>query len=193
MLKVVENGALREASGELSELDEIARAGARRMLMAALDAEATDYVERHRQERDESGRALVVHNGKGQARKLTLGAGTVELKTPRVNDRRCDEQGQRRRFTSRLTCGGRLKSPRCCPSCTCADSPPVIFVPRSKGCSARMRPVCRRPTSPDLLLAGRKNTPRFASAIWPGASTFTCGSMGCTSTSGSKTTGSAPW
>ena len=75
MLKVVENGALREASGELIELDEIARAGARRMLMAALDAEAAEYVERHRHERDESGRALVVHNGKGQARKLTLGAG----------------------------------------------------------------------------------------------------------------------
>ena len=112
MLKVVENGALREASGELSELDEIARAGARRMLMAALDAEAADYVERHRHERDESGRALVVHNGKGQARKLTLGAGTVELKTPRVNDRRCDEQGQRRRFTSRLLPPYMRRSPK---------------------------------------------------------------------------------
>ena len=99
MLKVVENGALREASGELSELDEIARAGARRMLIVALEMEAADYVERHRHERDESGRALVVHNGRSQGRKLTLGAGTVELKTPRVNDRRCDEQGQRQRFT----------------------------------------------------------------------------------------------
>jgi putative transposase len=46
--------------------------------------------------------ALVVHNGKGQARKLTLGAGTVELKAPRVNDRRCDEQGRRQRFSSRI-------------------------------------------------------------------------------------------
>ena len=102
MLKVVENGAVREASGRHSELDEIARVGARRMLIDALMAEADDYVERHRHEREESGRALVVHNGKGQARKLTLGAGTVELTAPRVNDRRCDEQGQRRRFTSRI-------------------------------------------------------------------------------------------
>jgi hypothetical protein len=39
---------------------------------------------RHRGERDEQGRALVVRNGRGQGRKLTLGAGTVELKAPRV-------------------------------------------------------------------------------------------------------------
>jgi hypothetical protein len=38
MLKVVEDGALREASWDLFELDEIALAGARRMLMAALKA-----------------------------------------------------------------------------------------------------------------------------------------------------------
>src|ERR1700730_10729407 len=101
MLKVVESGAGREADGELFELDEIARAGARRMLMAALETEAADYVERHRDERDQEGRALVVHNGRSQGRKLTLGTGTVELRTPRVNDRRRDEQGQRRRFTSR--------------------------------------------------------------------------------------------
>ena len=36
MLKVMEKGALREASRDLFELDEIALAGARRMLMAAL-------------------------------------------------------------------------------------------------------------------------------------------------------------
>ena len=84
------------------ELDEIARVGARRMLMAALETEAAAYVERHRDQRDAEGRALVVHNGRAQARKLTLGAGTVELKAPRVNDRRRDEQGQRQRFTSRI-------------------------------------------------------------------------------------------
>jgi hypothetical protein len=31
---------------------------------------------------------VVVHNGWSKGRKLTLGAGTVELKAPRVNDRR---------------------------------------------------------------------------------------------------------
>ena len=64
-----------EESGELLPLDEIARVGARRMLMAALATEAVDYVERHRHERDDEGRALVVHNGRSQGRKLTLGTG----------------------------------------------------------------------------------------------------------------------
>ena len=45
------------------------------MLMAALATEAVDYVERHRHERDDEGRALVVHNGRSQGRKLTLGTG----------------------------------------------------------------------------------------------------------------------
>ena len=102
MLKVMDNGAGREAVEQVFELDEIARVGARRMLMAALETEAAAYVERHRDQRDAEGRALVVHNGRAQARKLTLGAGTVELKAPRVNDRRRDEQGQRQRFTSRI-------------------------------------------------------------------------------------------
>ena len=83
MLKVVEKQDAREAGEELLRLDEIAREGARRMLIEALRAEADDYVERHRGERDEHGRALVVRNGRAQPRKLTLGAGTVELKAPR--------------------------------------------------------------------------------------------------------------
>jgi hypothetical protein len=83
MLKVVDNEDAREAGAEGFELDEIARMGARRMLMAALETEAADYVERHRDQRDAEGRALVVHNGRAQGRKLTLGAGTVELRARR--------------------------------------------------------------------------------------------------------------
>ena len=98
MLKVVDSGAGREASEQLFELDEIARMGARRMPMAALKTEADDYVERHRVERNEMRRALVVHNGRSQERKLTLGTGTVGLRAPRVNDSRRDEHGQRQRF-----------------------------------------------------------------------------------------------
>jgi len=112
MLKVVESGAGREAGEQLFELDEIARIGARRMLMAALKTEADDYVERHREERDETGRALVVHNGRSQGRKLTLGTGTVELRVPRVNDRRRDEHGQRQRFSSRILPPYMRRSPK---------------------------------------------------------------------------------
>jgi putative transposase len=112
MLKVVEKGAGREVGDQLLELDEIARAGARRMLMAALKAEAEDYVERYRGERDESGRALVVHNGQAQARKLTLGAGTVELRAPRIDDRRRDQHGRRQRFSSRILPPYMRRSPK---------------------------------------------------------------------------------
>src|SRR3984893_11636383 len=113
MLKVVESGAGREADGELFELDEIARAGARRMPMAALETEAADYVERHRDERDQEGRALVVHNGRSQGRKLTLGTGTVELRTPRVNDnRRRDDHGRRQRFSSGILPPYMRRSPK---------------------------------------------------------------------------------
>jgi putative transposase len=112
MLKVAEKQDAREAGEELLLLDEIAREGARRMLMEALRAEADDYVERHRGERDEHGRALVVRNGRAQPRKLTLGAGTVELKAPRVDDRRRDEQGGRQRFTSHLLPPYMRRSPK---------------------------------------------------------------------------------
>jgi transposase-like protein len=112
MLKVIEKPAAREASEELLPLDEIAREGARRMLIEALKAEADDYVERHRGERDEYGRALVVRNGRAQGRKLTLGAGTVELKAPRVDDRRRDEQGGRQRFTSHILPRYMRRSPK---------------------------------------------------------------------------------
>src|SRR5216684_9036824 len=192
MLKVVESGAGREAGEQLFELDEIARIGARRMLMAALKTEADDYVERHREERDETGRALVVHNGRSQGRKLTLGTGTVELRVPRVNDRRRDEHASASALVAascRPTCGVRPRWPRYCPFSICADSPPAISAPRSKGCWARTRLGCRRPTSHGLPPAGRKNTRRFAGATSRAASTFTCGSMGCISTSGSQTTG----
>jgi putative transposase len=112
MLKVVEKRDEREAGEEVLLLDEIAREGALRMLMAALKAESDAYVERHRGERDEQGRALVVRNGRARARKVTLGAGTLEVQAPRVDDRRRDEQGRRQRFTSQILPPYMRRSPK---------------------------------------------------------------------------------
>jgi transposase-like protein len=112
MLKVVEKRDEREAGEELLLLDQVPRAGALRMLIETLRAEADAYVERHRGERDDHGRALVVRNGQGRPRKLTLGAGTVELRAPRVDDRRRDEQGRRRRFTSHILPPYMRRSPK---------------------------------------------------------------------------------
>jgi transposase-like protein len=82
------------------DLDEIARYGARRMLAQALEAEVETYIEAARDQRDEYGRALVVRNGRARAREILCGAGAVEVCVPRVNDRRGDEHGERRRFKS---------------------------------------------------------------------------------------------
>jgi len=54
------------------DLDEIARAGARRMLAEALEAEVEAYLEAAKEERDEYGRALVVSNGYAREREVPL-------------------------------------------------------------------------------------------------------------------------
>ena len=69
-------------------LDELVRDGARRMLEAALQLEVDEYVARSRAERDEHGHAQVVRNGQARERQVTLTAGTVKVRAPRVNDRR---------------------------------------------------------------------------------------------------------
>lgn len=112
MLRVVENPVEMEDGREVSPLDELAREGARRMLAQALEAEVASYIEVHREERDERGHALVVRNGKGRARKVTLGAGTVEVRAPRVNDRRVDADGGRQRFTSQILPPYMRRSPK---------------------------------------------------------------------------------
>jgi transposase-like protein len=94
-----------------SDLEEIAREGARRMLAQALEAEVTDYIARH-QERDENGRAQVVRNGKARTRKVTLGSGTIEVSAPRVDDRREAEDGSRHRFHSQILPPYMRRSPK---------------------------------------------------------------------------------
>ena len=71
------------------------------MLMAALKAEVTEYIERFGDTRDADGRRLVVRNGQAQERTVTCGAGTSRVRAPRVNDKRVDGDGGRARFTSR--------------------------------------------------------------------------------------------
>jgi transposase-like protein len=44
----------------------------------------------------------VVRNGKAPARTLVTGSGTLEVRAPRVNDRRVDADGERQRFTSQI-------------------------------------------------------------------------------------------
>ena len=97
----------------VSLLDQIVREGAQRMLATALQAEVAAYVAAHASEVDEQGRRLVVRNGYHEPREVLTAAGAVEVKAPRVNDKRVDEAtGQRQRFTSAILPAWCRKSPK---------------------------------------------------------------------------------
>jgi transposase-like protein len=80
-----------------SELEQTLRAGAQRLLLAALEAEVENYLQTYRHARDEHGRRLVVRNGYSATRRVQTGLGPLEVQSPRVVDRRENE-----RFTSRI-------------------------------------------------------------------------------------------
>ncbi|WP_326732811.1 IS256 family transposase [Streptomyces phaeochromogenes] len=111
MLSVV-NADGTTANGS-SLIDEIVREGARRMLAAALEAEVDVYIAELADEKDERGRRLVVRNGHHQPRSVTTAAGTVEVRAPRVNDKRIDKAtGERKKFSSAILPPWARKSPK---------------------------------------------------------------------------------
>jgi len=86
---------------EQSPLDQIVRAGAQRMLQAAIEAEVDQFLISHHDRRDEQGRRLVVRNGYQPKREILTGAGSLEIRPPRVRDN-SPEPDQRVRFTSSI-------------------------------------------------------------------------------------------
>lgn len=106
MLKAVPPKLEPRQDFELS-LDEIAREGARRLLVQALHLEVEDYIQRNKHEADAEGRRLVVRNGHGQPRTVTMGSGSVEVRAPRVDDRRENEK-----FVSKILPPYLRKSPK---------------------------------------------------------------------------------
>ncbi|MFG3383250.1 IS256 family transposase [Streptomyces sp. NPDC047999] len=110
MLSVVTDDGFTQ-SGSL--IDEIVREGARRMPAATLEAEVNEYTAELTAETDEHDRRLVVRNGHHRPRTVVTAAGPVEVKAPRVNDRRVDHAtGERKRFSSRILAPWCRKSPK---------------------------------------------------------------------------------
>jgi len=103
-----------EGPGETgSAVDDFARAGARRMLATAVEAEVAAYVDAHAGEVDEDGHRLVVRNGSHDEREVLTSAGAIRVRQPRVNDKRVDEaSGQRRRFASAILPAWARRSPK---------------------------------------------------------------------------------
>jgi len=101
MLRVVEKPTKENEELRIT-LDEVLQRGALKMLHETLEAEVEEYIWRHREARDHRGHAQVVRNGKAPARTLVTGSGTLEVRAPRINDRRVDAEGERQRFASQI-------------------------------------------------------------------------------------------
>jgi putative transposase len=105
MLELLLSGAEGKQSFQ-SKLDELAREGARRFLLMALEAEKLEYIEAHKHLLDPLGHRLVTGNGVGKSRKILFGAGEIALEQPRVNDKRPGEK-----FSSKILPPYLRKSP----------------------------------------------------------------------------------
>jgi putative transposase len=76
-------------------LTEILRDGARRLLAEAVEAEVAAWIDTHAHLRDASGRQQVVRNGHLPERTIQTGIGEIEVRQPRVHDRRPAGEGEK--------------------------------------------------------------------------------------------------
>lgn len=94
---------LHQPGAILDPLTEIARDGARRMLMAALKAEAASFVAQFGEERLPDERQRVVLHGAGPERTIQTGIGAIPVRRPKVRDRATDAAPEAKiRFTSTI-------------------------------------------------------------------------------------------
>lgn len=81
-------------------LSEILREGAQQMLTTAIEAEVAEWIESHRHLLDSRGHRQVVRNGYLPRRTITTGIGPVEVRQPRIRDRREGEAAES--FSSKI-------------------------------------------------------------------------------------------
>lgn len=87
-------------SGGHDVLTTLLRDGARRLLAEAVEAEVAAWIDAHAHLKDPAGHRQVVRNGYLPGREIQTGLGGVEVKQPRVHDRRPADE--RERFTSAI-------------------------------------------------------------------------------------------
>ena len=81
-------------------LSEVCKQGAQQMLAAALEAEVAEYLQRYEHLCDEKNHRQVVRNGHLPERSIASGLGPINVRQPRVEDRRAS--GERERFSSAI-------------------------------------------------------------------------------------------
>ena len=92
-------------------LERIVRRGAQRMLQVALEEEVAEFVERHGELKDAAGKQAVVRNGYAEERKIYTAAGGLEIRRPRVDDRKARSEEDYEGFTSLILPRYMRKSP----------------------------------------------------------------------------------
>jgi transposase-like protein len=83
-------------------LTEVLRTGARELLAQAVEAEVAAFLEVHATLVDERGRRRIVRNGHLPERLIQTGIGPVDVRQPRVRDRRAGKGDGAIRFTSAI-------------------------------------------------------------------------------------------
>ena len=100
-----------EKDCQWSPLEEVLRAGARRMLQAMIESEVNEFVKKYESQIDESGHRLVTRNGFREPRELMTGLGPIEIKQPRVDDRKLRARAPAEGFTSNILPKGLRRVP----------------------------------------------------------------------------------
>ncbi len=154
MLRIVHDADTATPGIAPLDLDELCRPAARELLAIALEAERRAYLEAHADLLDAAGHHLVVGNGSARDRAIMTGAGMVEVRAPRVDDRRPAE-----RFRSALLPPYLRRSPKV------TEVLPILYLRgRSTGdfgpalrssCRRRRGPQCLDDHAADRDLAGR--------------------------------------
>ena len=126
--------ALRQPESVDDPLTEIARDGARRMLAAALRAEADAFVAQHAEDVLPDGRQRVVRHGYGPERSIQTGIGALDVRARRCVTAPLMCRPRKRSASPQASCrvshalppvrrmANARRSMRCCPCFTCAAS-----------------------------------------------------------------------
>jgi transposase-like protein len=83
-------------------ITDILRAGAKKLLIEALEAEIEIFLSHYKDVRDYQGRQRVVRNGYHPEREIQTGIGPVPVKVPRARDRQASHESGSIRFQSSL-------------------------------------------------------------------------------------------
>jgi len=100
MSEATTNSVALPSTSVVDQLTPVLREGAQRLLMTVIEAEVQEYIEARATIVGENGHRQVVRNGYLPERTIQTGVGPIDVRQPRVHDRRPEDE--RERFTSKI-------------------------------------------------------------------------------------------